>query len=375
MQQSMYEVLRRYEFNKTEPETLVSLVDEAISKGESARAEQEQLRKVSAQILAVLSDVGYIETERVHESESILGGCTAGVDGSYQPVGGVGGKWYVPLSCALIVFGRGIASVPSVEVDAHIVVIQEEEAKSIGTLSSEAMLRVETKAIMRWAMRNEPSVLFIDGPVVDPPLCSDADYIRFRCSAVRECLSRGIRVVGCAKRVKDSHLIQHLRTTLARGSRVETQLQLFPTDLQLVAFVFAHRWHVGVQPGDALFTRPIDVSCATPVHRQYRDSGLRILSTFVQKSLGQYILRLDVPILEAEAANEAAVRASVMQAIDAALAWTYPEQNIPLPIFLAHAKCEVRRGCAEVLYQEIMTRTRTAGLVDQIVALQLEARL
>ncbi len=375
MQQSLYEVLRRYEFKKTEPETLVGLIDEAIRKGEDARVEQAQLRKVSGEISVALGDVGYIRSQCVEGSDRIVDECAAGIDGSHQPVGGVGGKWYVPLSCALVVFGEGIKQPPSVEVDAHIITIREEEFRSVGTLSSEAMLTVETKAVMRWAMRNKRSFLFIDGPIVDPPLCSDKRYIQYRCSAVRECLKRDIRVVGCVKRVKDSHLIDHLCANVVGGTRVEAQLRLFPSDLQLVAFLFAHRWRSGIAAGHVQFTKPIDVSHATPVHRLYHRNGIRVFSTFIQKSLAQYVLRLDVPVLEASAQSEATVDASVAEAVAAAAVWTYPEHDIPLPVFIAHAKCEVRRGCAEVLYQEIMARTRMGEPIDQIVALQLEARL
>jgi hypothetical protein len=107
----------------------------------------------------------------------------------------------VPLSCALVVFEDGIRGQPRVEVDTHIEVIQEQEFAKVGVLSSERMLLVETKAIMKWAMDGRPSVLFIDGPIVDPPLCRRQDYIRYRCSAIKECLGRNIKVIGCAKPV------------------------------------------------------------------------------------------------------------------------------------------------------------------------------
>jgi len=375
MPENIYEILRSYEFNRTEPETLVGLVQEAVDKGEAAREEQERLRKASADLLTLLREAGLILETNLKGLENLLQGCVAGVDGSHQPVGGVGGKWYVPLSCALIVFEQGIRGDPEIEVESHIEVIQEEEFRRIGTLSSERMLQVETKAIMRWAMRDKPSILFIDGPIVDPPLYRDQDYIRYRCSAIQECLKRDIKVIGCAKRVRDIHFKKYLMSQVIRDETRKTKLNMFPSDLQLVAFVFAHHWRQMGDSAKGVYTRPIDISEATEVYKLYRENGLRIFSTFVQKSLGQYILRLDLPFIDAELPDEDELLERVTEAVQATFAWTYPDQNIPLPIFIADAKCEIRKGCAEVLYEEIMTRTRTTEPIDQIVALQLEARL
>jgi len=375
MPENIYEILRRYEFNRTEPETLVGLVKEALDKGEAAREEQERLRKASADLLALLREARLILETDLEGLKHCLQGAVAGVDGSHQPVGGVGGKWYVPLSCALVVFGQGFRGDPQIEVESHIEVIQEEEFFKIGRLSSERMLQVETKAIMRWAMRDMPSILFIDGPIVDPPLYSDQDYIRYRCSAIQECLKRNIRVIGCVKRVRDVHFKKYLMSQVIRDETGKIKLNMFPSDLQLVAFVFAHHWRQMGKSTKGVYTQPIDISEATEVYKLYRENGLRIISTFVQKSLGQYILRLDLPFADAKLPDEDELLEQVAKAVQATFAWTYPDQNIPLPIFIADAKCEIRKGCAEVLYEEIMTRTRTTEPIDQIVALQLEARL
>src|SRR5574341_1988557 len=106
MAQDLYEILRRYEFNRTEPETLVGLVEEAIAKGETAKEQQELLRKASVDLLTLLRNTGVILDIDLEGREEILQGCAAGEDGSHQPVGGVGGKWYVPMSCALVIFER-----------------------------------------------------------------------------------------------------------------------------------------------------------------------------------------------------------------------------------------------------------------------------
>ena len=375
MYQNIYELLRRYEFNRTEPETLVGLVEEAVDKGESAREEQQRLRKSSADLLRLVQEAGLILDADLNGGEDILRKCAAGVDGSHQPVGGIGGKWYVPMSCALVIFNKGIQGEPVVEVASHIEAVQEEEFRSIRALSSEMMLRVETKAILRWAMRDQASTLFIDGPIVDPPLCERGDYVQDRCAAIRECLRRNIKVIGCAKRVQDAHFKNYLSSKAIHTQGDKGKLKDFPTDLQLIAFMFAHNWREVGEQGKGVYTHPFDVSDATKVYKLYRDNGVCVFSTFIQKSVGQHILRLDLPFLESEPPDENELLSQCAQAVCTAFAWSYPDQNIPLPIFIAHTKCEIRRGCAEVLYEEIITRMRTTEPIDQIVALQLEARL
>ena len=43
------------------------------------------------------------------------------------------------------------------------------------------------------------------------------------------------------------------------------------------------------------------------------------------------------------------------------LVWTLPGMEEPLPIILAHTKCNVRRGAAETIYYEIMARALSEG--------------
>jgi len=372
---NIYEDLRRYEFNKTESETLTGLVEDAIDKGEGARKEQAILRKISADLALLLREANFFLEADWQDTADILEERTVGIDGSNQPVGGVGGKWYVPLSCAIVSFEKGLKSTPKIEVSSHIEIIQEREFTHVGTEAMGKMLLLETKAIMEYAMKGQRSTLFIDGPIVDPPTAASKDYVAYRCSAIKESLKRGINVIGCAKRVKDTHVRKFIESHLLRERRDKVKLEPFPSDLQLFAFVFAHHWHQVGGDKKGLYTLPVDVSDTTKVYKLYQKNEIRIFSTFIQKDLGEYILRLDVPFFEGEPTNEKGILEQFTQAVRATFAWTYPNQNIPLPIFLADNKCEIRRGCAEVLYDEIITRSRSTEPLDQMVSLQLEARL
>lgn len=373
--ESLYERLRHYEWSKTEPETLTGLVQEAIDMGGKAQEEQAQLRNASEKVFALLSKSGLIFEIDYVDSEKWLAQCTVGLDGSHQLVGGIGGQWYVPISCALVIFENGLSGKIEVKVDAHIVPIQETEFTRVGSLASERMLEVETKAIFEWAKRNRESLLFIDGPIVDPPTCMKKDYVSHRCNGIKECLKRGVLVIGCAKRVRESHFKKWVLEQTPDTEKYKTHIKAFPSDLQLLAYTFGRYWQGKEALGGSVASVPIDSSEATNVYKLYREQGIYVFSTFVQKGRRYYLLRLDVPFLAEEARSKEYVDKRMREAIDATLAWTYPEHTIPLPIFLADHKCEVRKGCAEVLYQEILTKSRTTDPFDHIVTLQLEARL
>jgi hypothetical protein len=64
VKENLYDLLRRYEFNKTEPETLVQLVDRAIQRGGEAKEELAFLRDAARRLLGPLRDKGLIQAIR-----------------------------------------------------------------------------------------------------------------------------------------------------------------------------------------------------------------------------------------------------------------------------------------------------------------------
>ena len=77
------------------------------------------------------------------------------------------------------------------------------------------------------------------------------------------------------------------------------------------------------------------------------------------------VLRLDIPLLD-PLENNSKADEIVLQAVKATDTWTYPGQEYPLPIILAHEKCNIREGCAQVLYEEIITNLMIgAGLTKR----------
>ncbi len=366
--QDILEFRKRMEFNMTESETLVKLVEDAGQKGEKVQKDMERLGRISQEIAKKFSETGLLYDQRLIENVTPRHNAAVGIDGSFQLVGGAGGKWYAPISVARILFPNGIKEQPVVDIFwAGIEEIDEKDDPKPNIVATIKMLSGESKAILNWGSLNRESYVFIDGPIVDPPVFSYAgkDYIKDRCQALRTCLEKCI-LIGCVKRSRDNFFIQHLSDS---SSFKKEHLSEFPSDQYLIAYVFSAERRRNYD--GPLFTKWIDVSNLPPVYSYYKEQGISVYSLFFQKGMMSQILRLDVPFTESMLTDKSKVDQVMLHAAKAASDWTYPGHDYPLPVVLAHDKCNIREGCAEVLYEEILTRSRTTDPRNQIVLSQL----
>lgn len=372
MVEDLVERLKYVEFNKTDYRVLKKLIDRAIEKGTFAQKQQIKLKDKTKAVYEVLNRNNFIQQINLSELDTKMKNrCTIGVDGSFQLTGGTAGLWFCPVTCVRVILRNGIRSVVSfdpendLDAEGEIIIIDERKCQNIHSEAELRMLEFETKAIMLTS-KNENSVLMIDGPVVDPPNYKETSYVRYRCDAIRNCLTSNILLIGCVKRIRDNFLKKHIEKNFVSSDAERSAIQEFPTDLHLLSYVFTYmRIQLGIY--DVLFTRPIETSESTPTYKAYKDEGVRIFSLFIQKDIKSLILRLDIPSIS----TEDRVHIGEREIAKLVALWTYPEQGTPLPVFLAHEKCEVRKGCADVLYEEILTRMRATDPFTQIASSNL----
>jgi hypothetical protein len=358
MTKTLEEIFRRYEFNKTEPETLVSLVKQAMRTGDGIKDELKRFKEISEKLFKIFTDkkvIVSLDPSKMSDLESFKNICAVGVDGSLQPVEGFGGYWFVPTSCAMVIFKDGPNSQPEVKVSAAIERIKESEYYGVGSEAISRMMAAETKAIMEWSENHDASVrsaLFIDGPIVDPPYLVEEKYVNYRCEALTKCLQKNVLVIGCVKRMKARFLIDFITKSLLSTEIDKNLINNFTWDSHMVTAIFSKFAILGTQ--EILSTIPVDISEMDNAHKAYSDKGIIVYSTYMQKDPTSKPLRLDFPMLKGDIEN---VTKHVDKVLKATYAWSYPGIDIPLPVFLAHNKCEVRKGCAEILYSEIITRS------------------
>jgi hypothetical protein len=369
--QDIAELKKRMDFNLTEPEVLVKLVEDARSKGEKAQEDMRRLREISSKILNIFEEKGLLlKGDILDKVEFYEKRTTIGIDGSFQLVGGAGGIWYAPISVTRIIFENGFGDQPRVDIfwaDIQEINETEDNPNPKGDASLR-MLIAESKAIFNWGAQDKQSFVFIDGPIVDPPAEGDEDYIKDRCEGIKKCLEKSI-VIGCVKRSRDRFYIKYLENLFSNDQlKIKDNLSKFLTDQHLMLYIFSHvraRGYTG-----SVFTKWIDVSSANKTYELYKKYGVYIVCLFFQKNKVSPVLRLDIPLLNPPGDNHKTDKV-VLQAVKATDRWTYPGQDYPLPVILAHEKCNIREGCAQVLYEEIITKSRTTDPYDQLVLMQL----
>jgi len=362
------EAKRRIEFDLTEPETLVNLVQDARLKGEKVRNDLSDLKRIAGDLRSFIESRGLLFKGESLRDIKIPTKRGVGIDGSFQLVGGAGGKWFAPISVARISFEDGPMSSPKVDIfGASIYEIDETEDPKPNNVASVIMLSAEVKAIFDWGTQPKAAIVMIDGPIVDPPVFSygGQEYVSERCEAIRKCVKKDL-FFGCVKRSRDSFFIENL--TKSEPS-ISGRLTRFPSDQYLVAYLFADLRDSGF--AGALFTDWVDASPTSSLYKAYSECGVYVVCFFVQREVNSQVLRVDIPLEFSPEKDSARVDLITRQAARSVVDWTFPGQDYPLPIFLAHGKCNIREGCAEVLYNEIMTRGMTTDPRNQAIMSQL----
>lgn len=362
--------VRRAEFNRTEAETAAGLVHEAIQRGDEARAEHERLSALAQKVSILLEERGWFHHVSDDDLPPLAGQeIFCGLDGSFFALPSSFDLWYVPISVAKVRQRFDFQGVPEVVAEPKIAALRPLPGESVFRGAELEMLVLESRALMLEAENQQRPRILMDGPVADPPFPTPDTYVELRTDALKRCLENELTVIGCVKRVSDRFIPTLLSSSLDAGAL--SSMQTFPNDMYLMTHALAkYRSKHGY--GGPLLTEHFDISHLTPNHKAYWDRGVGILSGFYQHEPNSRVVRVDVPFLRdsfdvaGSSGNEAFRRAAgIFRQL------TLPGQSYPVPVMLAHEKCKVRQGAAEVLYLEIMTKSATVSPEDFVTLMQL----
>lgn len=362
----IYEQVRKTDFNRTEPETLSQLVNSAIRIGDEIKGDYVRLRQLTDDVFKLLKQENLLRTKQFSHDDLIrLGSKVASAsDGSFQSVGGADGIWYVPISAALIIFRQGINNAPEAKVGAQIMKLDERQYFNIGAAMETSMLYAEATLLKDWARDCPEDIIhFIDGPAVDPPRIMDKEYVTFRSEAIKECLEKKVLVLCCAKKLLGNFLMERIGSTLRDFEK--ERVNQFASDAYLVYHVFTK---ASLQSGMTVYTKPMEILETNPIYKPYKKLGVSIYFMYFQREPRSKPFRVDIPIktgIEINAEEIGELAAAILSA------WSFPGYDLPIPIVLADNKCNIRKGCADVLYSEIITRAASNDLFDNIVRMKL----
>lgn len=349
------ELIRRIEFNNTESEVLIKLIESAIETGERVTKDNNELVQIAKNVSKKMmkkKNLREVSDNKLHSNNKIIA-----IDGSSFPIEGISGRYYVPFSAVAIEFPNGIGSKARMVFDAIISPFDASDEGQLNRDISLTMLGMETKLIQLQAeniSRDKLTIIMIDGPIVDPPNIIDNEYILIRCTALKSCLNEGALIVGIVKSPKDQFFCRYFEDE----HLLKVACTVFKNDFFLMGHVFLQARKEGnINSTVPLRTTSLLLSDKSAIMEKYKDQSIFIWSFFYQESKTGRPLRIDWCTTKDLSQDKAEAQSdNIAQQIHNVM---YPGIIYPLPVYLAHKKCSIKQGCAEVLYYDIITRSRT----------------
>ena len=366
--ENLKRLIRKMEFDKTEPELLVELIKKAREVGEGERIRLRQITKKSLNLLKVLKENNLLSITDIDENtlKKLKSSPTGAIDGSFQVTGGKGGLWYVVLGVSQIIAKKGFTLSPEIKVDGFVKPIEAIDEADSKRKAEKLMMLAEIKAMLKMVKKlcqGKDTYILIDGPIIDPPFLLDKKYIDERVNALKFCIENNATVIGFVKRVMGKNYLSFLRNTIKNKDLVD-----YVNDLDLLTSVL---FNAAKETKHALYTKPIKYNEGLKgkrknesniVYETYNKKGLTIYYSYYKPNIRAKVYRVELAsfdeIDEKKLLNSFENIMGLIKHV-----WTLPGMSEPLPIMIAHTKCNVRQGAAETLYYEIMTRAFSEGSI------------
>jgi hypothetical protein len=348
------------QFNEIDSDIAIKLLESAINKGNNLQALLKDRWKVAHELGQGLIKKGIIKV--VREDPNLLApyrdALAIGIDSSRQLPWRALSTYYSPITSAIVYF-KGINSRMEYDFDSPCKFLEESNITPEEALwrAKEEMYRCEVSAIARVSSNinsllrayGERKVLvMIDGPIMDPPNTTlYSDYVKERVNAILACKESGALVMGCIKNMEGSHFLNYLKNH-QELSNLATIAEGFGPDAQLVPFIF-----YGIRPASLILeTIPIEMYEPQKLIAEYRKHGIENFYRMYLTTAGRRTI-MCVEYFTVDGEDAAKVGNEVSQAVRA---WSVPGQKAPLPVLAAHLRCNIKRGAAEFLYRELLTR-------------------
>jgi hypothetical protein len=348
------------QFNEMDSDIAVKLLEDAINKGKDLQIFLKDRWMVAYKLGQMLIEKRIIKVGR--DDPNILAlyrdALTVGIDSSRQLPLRVLSTYYCPITSAIVYF-KGINGKMEYDTGSPSKFLEESNLtpEEVSIKAREDMYRCEVSAIARVASSissllrescERKVLVMIDGPIIDPPDTKlYNEYVKERVNAILACKENGALVIGCVKGMEGYHFLNFLRRH-QELSELATIAEGFGPDPQLVPFVFS-----GIRSvSPILETIPIERYEPQEIITEYKKYGPKNFYR-IYLTAGWRGTLMCVEYFTIEGEDSVKIGEEICQAVRA---WSVPGQNAPLPILAAHHRCNIKRGAAEFLYRELLTR-------------------
>jgi len=212
--------------------------------------------------------------------------------------------------------------------------------QSIKLLADNDMLDKETDTIKN-IEGGENIIIFIDGPLVDPPKNAGDAYIKKRAKAIREHLKLGTKFYCVVKRIFDNFYIKDKSKTIS--TEIIKKLNYFADDSELLETLYInYNW------GKNIISDLIKLNNVNSDHKKYSQKGIDIYAFYLKMESKGSVIRVEYPVLKDRPAPDA------REIIPILISQVPPGYNLPEPIILAHFLCNKHATQCFNLFQKML---------------------
>ena len=368
------------DFNKLEPAALTEFVTLSTEESKKMKQSAAKYRESSAKVLELLKSKNLIHKLDLsnEDLEKYADVFTDAVDGSMQKYPRPDGGWLYFYSVARIRYSNGYNSDVQVNVTPTIKTINTIDPKGAGAEAEEFMMNMETEALkvtVQSRKKENNGILFLDGPVIDPPFSAPKEYLHRRTFACKEAFVREIQVVGIVKRIQGTLFINQYRSHFSNKEAVEFENLMSDKNFAvhvLTNFLESDRCSIA-------YTEPVVLAESSTggtmvgkegrsVAEKYHEEGVDVITFLMLNGYVTNPIRVDIAVPNATSIDKKTVVENVIRHV---VRWAAPGRHLPIPVILAHEKCNIGQGAAEILFTEFISGSKTDNEAENIIQIKM----
>lgn len=362
--------LNKLEFDKTKSELLIAFINKSGDAGKELKMHLNEVMKYSFEIKNKIKNIFKLYEIKNNYNLDLKSMEVVAIDGSSNIGGHLSGKFVCLYSVARIhlLLDDSNNLIPSEYYWGDLEIIDALDDIQIKHQLETKMLQRETEAyqvsieLFNPATDN-PKVIFIDGPIIDPPTYSESKYVNYRCKTIKNVINMKITLIGSVKRIYGDKFCNYIKT-LITDTDLHEKITIFLNDNYLISSIFADYRKQKNYHGTLITDFYESKFTSLEAGGKYLENGIRIKSIFFQYSTKHKLIRIDIPFLK----DFDEKTLDIFELIKTNLVeWSYPGIDIPYPVYLAHEFSKVRNGCAQKIYDDIISRNLSNKPIGQLL--------
>lgn len=372
--------LNRLDFNKLEPEALtefVSLSTEESKKMKQTASKYRESAKIALELLKSKNLIHKLDLQN-EDLEKSANTFTDAVDGSMQKYPKPDGGWLYFYSVARIRYPQGYNFNVDVKITPTIKTINIIDQKGAGAEAEEFMMNMETEALkfaVQSRKKENSGIMFLDGPIIDPPFNAEKEYVNRRTFACKEGFVRDIQLIGIVKRIQGILFINQYKSYFSNKDSVHFENLM--SDKNFAVYVLTN--FLENDKESIAYTEPIIMSesntAGTTAGKEgrkaaekYHEGGVDVVTFLMLNGYVTSPIRVDVAVPDASKANRLDVAENAIKHI---VRWAAPGRHLPVPVILAHEKCNIGQGAAEILFTEFISGSKSDNEAENIIQMKM----